>query len=591
MFTALLASAILGFAPTSKIEVNVKGLASGDALSTERTFRVTVLSDNPVTKVEFYVGDGLRDSDSSTPYEFGIDPLNEAEGALKLAFVAYTNDGEKLRKDYDVKIDTGVDKGADFHVEKGNEALIERKWDEALQAGRVALKARPGFNPARIIMARAYLGKGVMDKAQQFAEDAVAADPNYAEGREMLASINLKKAFSTLNRGGTEVKSGGRQSEWLKTISEALKQAVTYRRTNLDAIANKLPDVNDENRRRVADTNIRAMRYDAAVKALWPVFVRDPKNSAFGNRIAYAQVRQSKMKDAVETLRMMEKETALDAYGSALMAVVLAAAGDDAGADKVMADAIGNDPEDMGVRTGQVFIALKRGKTGAFGNLVTNLAKDEGQRTEVNHYLFIMLHTLRSFVDADERFAQATLAEPANSDIFVERGNQSIFMLSSRSLGKEEAAFQFELADAYFQAALIAWPDSPQALTAISIARSLQGKQVEAVKFAEAAMAAGEGYAAAHYNGAMVLSSMSVGLANRVAKIQTDAKGVLDTETRTLLSDLQAQARDYTERANKAKNRAELLDPKLLGGRSTPKANDVFDYFYKHGRVPLLTAP
>ena len=84
MLTSLLASAILGFTPLTKIELNVKDLNTGDSLSAERTFRVTVLSDNPVTKVEFYVGDSLRDSDSSTPYEFGMDPRKEADGALKL---------------------------------------------------------------------------------------------------------------------------------------------------------------------------------------------------------------------------------------------------------------------------------------------------------------------------------------------------------------------------------------------------------------------------------------------------------------------------------------------------------------------------
>ena len=60
-------------------------------------------------------------------------------------------------------------------VEEGNAFLVDQKWDEAIRSGRVALKAKAGYNPARILMARAYMGKGVMDKAQQFAEDALAA--------------------------------------------------------------------------------------------------------------------------------------------------------------------------------------------------------------------------------------------------------------------------------------------------------------------------------------------------------------------------------------------------------------------------------
>lgn len=585
MVKSVLASLILGLLPLGKIEVNVKDLNNGDVLSTERTFRVTVLSDSPVTKVEFYVADGLRDSDSSTPYEFGIDPLNEAEGALKISFIAYTADGDKQRKDFTLKVDTGVDKGPDYHVERGQEALVERKWDEAIHAGRVALKAKPGYNPARIVMARAYMGKGIMDKAQQFAEDALASDPNFAEGREMLAAINLKRAFGTLNRGGD-------RRDSLKTISEALKQAVTYRRANLDAAADKLPEANDENRQRVADGNLRAMRYDAAIRALWPSFVKDPKNSAYGNRIAFAQIRLSRFKDASETVRLMEKEGALDAYGSALHSVLLAIAGDDAASDKVMADAIGNDPEDLGVRIGQVYIALKRGRTGSFGNLVTNLAKDEGQRAEVNYYLFIMLHSLRSFADADERFAQATLAEPCTAEIYIERGNQAVLMLNGLPANDTATKnFQFDLADAYYQAAILAWPDSPQALTAIAIARNLQGKTTEALSYAEAAMKAGPGYAAAHYCAAMIYSNVSTGMANRIAKIQTDSRGVLDAEGRKTIAELQGQIKVVNEKMIKAKAKAEELDPKVLGGRSTPKAGDVFEYFNRHGRIPLLTAP
>ena len=590
MFTAILASALLGFAPL-KIEITVKDTNDGDTLSIEKTFRVTAQSDHPVTKVEFYVGDSLRDSDSSTPYEFVVDPLNESDGALKISFVAYSSEGERAKKDLTLKIDTGVGKGADFHVNHGQELLIERKWSEAIQAGRIALKAKPGHNPARILMARAYMGQGAMDKAQQFAEDALAADPTYAEGRELLAAINLKKALNSVSRGGENPNSSAR-ADALKLVSEAMKTAVTLRRANLDAMANALPEPNDENRLKVADGNIRAMRFDAAVKALYSPFMRDPKNSAFGNRVAYAQIRQSKLTDAAITLREMEKAGGLDAYGSALQSVLLAIAGQDAEADKVMADAIGNDPENLGVRSGQVYIALKRGRTGAFGNLINSLAKDEGQRTEVNYYLSILQQALRSFTEADERFGSAVLAEPANSDMYVERGNQAVLMvLTNRITDTDGKNYQYAVADAYYQSALTAWPDSPQALAAFAVLKSVQGRPVDAVTYADAAMKAGSGYAAAHYVGSLVLSSAAVDMTNRASKLRVDAKGSPDAETRQKIADYEVQARDYTERANKAKASAERLDPRQLSGRSIPKALDVFEYFYRHGRIVQLSLP
>lgn len=582
MLTALIASALLSWTPL-KIDINVRDVKDGDVISAEKTFRVTVTSDNPVTQVEFYVGDSLRDSDSSTPYEFKVDPLSEQEGSFPVSFVAYTNEGEKGKKEYKFTIDTGVSKGADFHVQQGLEFLSDQKVDDAIRSGRVALKAKADYNPARILLARAYLAKGIMDKAEQFAQDALAADANFAEGRELLAAINLRKALST---GGTM-----NRDEAMKLIASAMKTAVTYRRQNLDAQADAVGTVTDENRVRSADVFLRTYRYDAAIKALNPLFLKDPTKAPFGNRVAFAQLRLSKTADALATLRLMEKANSLDAYGYALLSVALTMVGSDAEADKAMTEAVGNDPEDLGVRTAQVFVALRRGRTGTFGNLSQNLAKEEGQRSEVNYYLAILLHQLRSFTDADDRFAQAVLAEPANSDMYVERGNQALYpVVASRITDKDGIKYQIDAANAYYEAALAAWPDSPQALAAIAFMKTQQGKPADAVSYAEATLRAGTSYPAGYYCASMVFYSMSIEMANRAAAIRRDTKNP-DAETRAKLAEYDGLTTDFQKRASAAKAKAEELDPKNLAGRSVPRLIDVYEYFIRHGRVPLLTRP
>ncbi|MEQ1934392.1 MAG: Ig-like domain-containing protein, partial [Fimbriimonadaceae bacterium] len=186
MLATSLALALMGMTPV-KIDIVVRDLKDGDALTGVRKFRVTVESDNPVNQVEFYVGDNLRSNDTSTPYEFEIDPLNETEGSLKLSFAAYSAQGENVKKSYTVKIDTGVAKGADKNVEEGYAAMAKSQFDQAIYSGRVALKAKAGYNPARILLARAFLSKGVYDKAQTFAEDALASEPNSDDANEVLS--------------------------------------------------------------------------------------------------------------------------------------------------------------------------------------------------------------------------------------------------------------------------------------------------------------------------------------------------------------------------------------------------------------------
>jgi hypothetical protein len=171
---------LIGLPSAIQINVNTK---EGDVIAGDYVFRVTAISDKPVTQVESYVGEELRDTDASTPYEFRMDTLAEKEGPLKVTFAVYTTENESAKKSLSLRVDNGLDKGAEFHVARANELLTVSKWDEAVQAARVALKAKAGHNPARLAMARAYQGKGVLDNAQRFAEDANAADRAIAKLR------------------------------------------------------------------------------------------------------------------------------------------------------------------------------------------------------------------------------------------------------------------------------------------------------------------------------------------------------------------------------------------------------------------------
>src|SRR5688572_11416441 len=399
MNLSLIAFAAIGFNPAVLqknvlIDLDVK---EGESITAERTFKVKVQSKNPINQVEFYVGDDLRETDSSTPYEFHFDALAESDGTLKLKFAAYASDGESASKTVTVTVDNGLSKGAEFHVQRANELNAVSNWDEAIRASRIALKSKPGFNPARLTMARAYMGKGVLDQAQKYAEDAIASDPNYLDAADLLSGINLKKAFSTYHRGGE-------QKDTLATIGVALKSAVKNRKKILEMAVDKIGTPSAANAVAYSDAAIRAGRFSAAISVLNPIFRSDSRQQAIANRLAFAQMRSGRFQDALLTLNEHGRQGALDAYGFSLLAVLKTLSGDFVAADDAIRQAVLSDSEDLGVRTAQAFIAVARGRTPTLRQLATSLGKDEGQRSDVNYYLAVMNGVLGEYAASRTAF-------------------------------------------------------------------------------------------------------------------------------------------------------------------------------------------
>ena len=114
----------------------------------------------------------------------------------------------------------------------GETALIEGNWDAAISAGRVALKIAPNDNSARMVLSRAYFGKGIFDLAQKFAEDAVASEPTSIAAKELLAGISLRQAFRALTLAGD-------RDRTLGTVSTALKAAANGRLKGILAVSDE----------------------------------------------------------------------------------------------------------------------------------------------------------------------------------------------------------------------------------------------------------------------------------------------------------------------------------------------------------------
>ena len=235
--TVVAALAVLPAAADVTMNVNTK---NGETIAGEHTFAVTVQADSLVTSVEFYVGDDLRDTDESTPYEFRIDSLNEEQGAKKITFAAYTQDGQSAKLVLNVTFDNGLGLGVDHHIDAGQTAFANGDWETAIQHGRVALKLAPNDNRARMLMARANLGAGVLDLAQKFAEDVVAQEPQNRPALDLLSAIHLRRAFRTMS-GAND------RTAMLETTRSAFTAAAESRRRSLEAAVDGFGDVTDAN--------------------------------------------------------------------------------------------------------------------------------------------------------------------------------------------------------------------------------------------------------------------------------------------------------------------------------------------------------
>lgn len=521
---------------------------SGDTVKGTHRFRVTVESQSLVSQVEFYIGDKLAATDDSTPYEFVLDTLMHPDGPLTLTISAYNAGGENKKVVLNVTVNNGLSLGVDHHVAAAETALTAKKWDDAIESGRVALKIDPNHNGARMAMSRAYFGKGIYDLAQKFAEDVVASDASNIPARELLAGISLRQAFRAMQLSSDRERTIATVTSAMKTAAKSRNDAMAQRIDNFGAVT-------DANRLRYCDLLIEAGRFSLVIGQLEKRFELDENDSEVTNRLVYAQLRAGRYADAQKIMLRHTRRGEPDAYGYALKAVLDNWTGDDNASANAEREALLNDPTNVGVRTAQAYLALRRNNLGTFASITNGLAESESQSPVTNYYLTAMYYLQAQYSSSQAAFEAALLADPSKVHVYLERFNQSIsYYLSTRPTG-DEKRYQLGFARAFAEGALEAKPDSFEALTAMALLAMFEEKWDEAIRFGQAATAAGGEYGAGHY-----------ALAGAYFAAQMNQQGTA------------------------AMTNAAKCD-KYLDGIRAPKAEEAWRYFYRYGRTVLLAPP
>ncbi|MBS1721101.1 MAG: hypothetical protein JST35_11705 [Armatimonadetes bacterium] len=571
------------------ISINAK---DGSTVQGVVNFRVRVDSEMMVSGVEFYVNGKLRATDDSSPYDFQIDTLNEADGPIKLKFVAFTAKGSRNEKLLTLTVDNKVSGGPDIHVTKAGEFIASGEWEKAIYEGRIALKAKPNYVPARMILARAYAGKKEFDSALAQASEAVAVEPNNIAALDLVASLQVRQVFGAYLRGGEK-----ELIELGKTIRESLSNAASMRRKSLDARVDGFTSVTKDNLIDFADTAIGAGRYGAAIMQLQKPFEADQRRIDIANRLAFAQLRAGRLNDADRTVSLGIRYGKPDAYTYALKAVVDYERGRGDSSKEAMKNAILNDSSNSGVRTAQVYLAVRQGQWDTVRSLGSDLVKDEGQRAETNFYLSVMQDRTRNFADSRKFMEACLLAEPASVEMYCEQGLRAISIAMTPNMVKKFVDMNLESAKGYFEVARTARPDSAQALTGLALAAFFQDKDLDAMKFAEAAVAAGPGYAAGLFTYAGILQERVQSLQRAATNKLAEAGKIGNTnpaeaeKLRRESAEIEKKTREYLQVSQALLNRAADLDPDGLGFRQAPSAKKAYDYFLRRGLVPYFAPP
>ncbi|MBC8064478.1 MAG: hypothetical protein H7Y17_06595, partial [Chlorobia bacterium] len=309
-----------------------------------------------------------------------------------------------------------------------------------------------------------------------------------------------------------------------------------------------------------------AGRYSLVAPQLATPFAKDISNTSIGNRLAYSHVKMGRYAEARAFLSDLNKKNAMDGYSYALLSVIETEAGNRAASEEAMKEAVLSDGENIGVRTAQAYIALKNQNTSVLGKLSQDLAKEQSQRTEVNYFLSAFTNKLQQFDQSRKYFERAVLIEPANVDMYVERGNESIHTALFGGLEKKDSDLQLTNAKIMYETALLAQPSSHLALTGLSIIALLQNNVRDAVKFGEAAVASNKNYAGGYY-----ALSAAYSEASKTAEAGQKSKIIGESQ--------------------KANVNAGLLDKPNLEGREIPNARAAFRYFETAGRTLVMSAP
>ncbi len=559
LFVLALFATVVSAAFAADIKVTTS-LNDGDKVSGVVTLKVTALTEATVNNVEFYINGKLRGTDSSTPYTLTIDTVTEKEGPIEIEIGVYTSTGDQKKVKLKLIVDNDLAKGGKYHTDNAVKFLQVSKWDDAIQACRIALKADENFVPAKLAMARAFFGKEVYDEAQKWGEDALLSGET-SEVLDLLSGIHANRAFGILSLSGDK-------GDALKEIARAMKASILMRHKSLDLQIKAMGAVNDDNRLKIVDLLMQKNEYSAARRLLREKYKQTDPDLAIANRLIFAEMRSGRMADAYKVTEDIQKYSAPDGTTWGLIAAGQAYYRQFEKANEALRNATLSGDESPSLMTAAAFLALRKNDRGAMGSQITQMLRKSPSDAEVFYYIGTLQYMTGQRLEAFRNFRNTLVRNPLLYDAYVQRGYEAL--LSSTTAGETGSSSDKDLlieqGKQYMELALVANPASAEALNGLAIVNLLQNKVVDAVSMAEAAVRAGPEYPWAWFTYSCALDKSNTSndpvMRNKISKQSSDACKTAGT-----------------------------LDKASLAGRNIPTVDEAWRYSAENARIPTLIPP
>jgi tetratricopeptide (TPR) repeat protein len=390
------------------------------------TARVRSEDDTGIEKVEFYLGDQLVATDTSTPYTYEWDTLQVAEGSYTFTVRAYDAKNNAASAKLTLVVDNELSRGADFHADAALAALKEGKTADAVRFARRALKIAPSNLRAARALAGIYRQQRELGRAIEVLERA-EIPPDDVETRADLVALYINAGE---NAGSTEA-----------FLDQASKAVEVYAKLQ-EARKLRQPSGGDAVSAAIArgDAYFAARNWDAAIREYQRAGSAETAPMEALNRLLLAYINAGRRRDAETLLRVLTNFKRADDVTTVIRGLMLYNTQEFAKAQQTLKPMVEKRMLSALIVSGYLHLVLKQSRQ---AQMMAEQAQQIAPDLPEVHLL--RAYVLTDSIDSRRALLRAQELDPLLPEAYAMRAYQILLTSGSRRFASADALFEFAL--------------------------------------------------------------------------------------------------------------------------------------------------